>query len=173
MAADESELRRVEIFDTLGYQPYENAEQLYRILAAPKEFAPLKATAAPNAGAPVYIFQLPFNIDAQTRIIARVKKARLRYRSFDPSEQSHDIRELRGQIERYLKFKNGLWILFDNLDKGWSAHGLAPEDLLIIRCLLDATRKLEQSLQPKGVECHTIVLLMTKFRPPDIADFCG
>jgi hypothetical protein len=71
----------------------------------------------------------------------------------------HDIRELRGQIERYLKFKVGLWILFDNLDKGWSAHGLAPEDLLIIRCLLDATRKMEQSLQPKGVDCHTIVFL--------------
>jgi hypothetical protein len=44
----------------------------------------------------------------------------------------HDIRELRGQIESYLRFKDGLWILFDNLDKGWSAHGLAPEDLLII-----------------------------------------
>jgi hypothetical protein len=64
----------------------------------------------------------------------------------------HDIRELRGQIERYLSFKAGLWILFDNLDKGWSAHGLAPEDLPIIRCLLDATRKMEQSLQTKGVD---------------------
>jgi hypothetical protein len=71
----------------------------------------------------------------------------------------HDIRELRGQIESYLRFKDGLWILFDNLDKGWSAHGLAAEDLLIIRCLLDATRKIEQSLQPKGVKCHTIVFL--------------
>lgn len=71
----------------------------------------------------------------------------------------HDIRELRGQIERYLRVKNGLWILFDNLDKGWSAHGLAPEDLLLIRCLLDATRKIEQSLQAKTIECHTIVFL--------------
>jgi hypothetical protein len=450
VAADESEMRRVGIFDTLGYQTYENAEQLYRILATLKEFTPLRVTAAPNAGAPVYILQLPFNIDAQTRIIARVKKARLHYRSFDPTEQSrlpapdaiesvassfgvivllapatmqdsrvhnlraafvaglahgmdktaalvqagddpvpldyrdfvdsyhhpgtideiierfalevtdalqaqsrvplpkrgllasldmgsstaenefvslgeyyvqtdqfrralrgevrivvgrkgagktavfaqvrdhvrpdrnqivldlkpegyqlrkfkeqvldlleagtrehtitafweyllllevaykilekdrayhardqaiyepyqtlariykedgysqegdfsermlrlteeiaaafqanhpdahglslnrqlvteflyvHDIRELRGQIERYLRFKKGLWILFDNLDKGWSAHGLAPADLLIIRCLLDATRKIEQSLRPKGVECYTIVFL--------------
>jgi hypothetical protein len=450
VATDETELRRVGIFDTLGFLTYENADELYRVLASLNEFTPLKTATAPSLGAPVYILQLPFNIDAQTRIVARVKKARLRFRSFDPAEQSrlpapeaiesvassfgvivplapasmqdsrvhnlraafvaglahgmekattlvqagddpvpldfrdfvdsyrhpgmiddiierfalevtdalqaqtkapppkrgllasldmgsstaenefvnlgeyyvqtdqfrralrgevrivvgrkgsgktavfaqvrdhirpdrnqivldlkpegyqlrkfkeqvldlleagtrehtitafweyllllevaykilekdrsyhvrdqglyepsqklariykedgysqegdfsermlrlteeiaatfqtihpeaqglrltsqqvteflyvHDIRELRIQIERYLKFKDGLWILFDNLDKGWSARGLAPEDLLIIRCLLDATRKIEQSLQPKGVECHTIVFL--------------
>jgi hypothetical protein len=450
IATDDTELKRVGIFDTLGYLTYENAEELYRILASTKDFAPMKIGTAPSFGAPVYILQLPFNIDAQTRIIARVKKARLRFRSFDPAEQSrlpapeaiesiaasfgvivplapttmqdsrvhnlraafvaglahgmnkvttlvqagddpvpldyrdfvdsyrhpgmiddiverfalevtdalqaqtkvpspkqgllasldmgsstaenefvnlgeyyvqtdqfrralrgearivvgrkgsgktavfaqvrdhirpdrnqivldlkpegyqlrkfkeqvldlleagtrehtitafweyllllevaykilekdrtyhvrdqelykpyqtlariykedgysqegdfsermlrlteqiaasfqavhpeaaglrltrqqvteflyvHDIRELRSQIESYLRFKDGLWILFDNLDKGWSAHGLAPEDLLIIRCLLDATRKIEQSLQPKGINCHTIVFL--------------
>jgi hypothetical protein len=71
----------------------------------------------------------------------------------------HDIRKLRDQIEHYLRSKSGLWILFDNLDKGWSPRGLAPEDLLIIRCLLDATRKIEQSLKPKGIDCHTIVFL--------------
>jgi hypothetical protein len=71
----------------------------------------------------------------------------------------HDIRQLRIQIERYLTFKNGLWILFDNLDKGWSAHGLTDDDLLIIRCLLDASRKIEQSLQREGIDCHTIVFL--------------
>jgi hypothetical protein len=450
VAGDEAELRRVGIFDTLGYLNYENADGLYRILSSLKDFTPLKIAAGQNLGAPVYVLQLPFNIDAQTRIIARVKRARLRYRSFDPTEQSrlpapeaienvaasfgvivplapatmqgsrihnfraafvaglahgmdkasalvqagedpvpldyrdlvnsyrhpgaiddiierfalevtdalqaqvkappaapnllasldmgsstaenefvhlgeyyvqtdqfrralrgevrivvgrkgsgktavfaqvrdhirpdrnqivldlkpegyqlrkfkeqvldlleagtrehtitafweyllllevaykilekdriyhsrdqdiyepyqalartykeeaysqegdfsermlrlteqiaaafqsihpeaaslrltrqqvteflyvHDIPELRGQIERYLQFKKGLWILFDNLDKGWSAHGLAPEDLLIIRCLLDATRKIEQSLHPKGIECHTVVFL--------------
>jgi len=450
IASDETELKRVGIFDTLGYRSYENAEELYRLLATLKDFTPLSIAISPNTGAPVYILQLPFNIDAQIRIIARVKKARLRFRSFDPSEQSrlpapeaiesvassfgvivplapatmqdarvhnlraafvaglahgldkattlvqagddpvpldyrdfidsyrhpeqldeiverfalevtdalqaqsraeppqhgllasldmgsstaenefvnlgeyyvqtdqfrralrgevrivvgrkgsgktavfaqvrdhirpdrnqivldlkpegyqlrkfkeqvldmleegtrehtitafweyllllevaykilekdrsyhvrdqtlyepyqtlariykedgysqegdfsermlrlteqitgtfhashpdaqdlrltrqqvtefvyiHDIRELRHQIETYLSFKRGLWILFDNLDKGWSAHGLAPEDLLIIRCLLDATRKIEQSLRPKAIDCHTIVFL--------------
>jgi hypothetical protein len=71
----------------------------------------------------------------------------------------HDIHTLRTEVEKYLKLKKGLWILFDNLDKGWSAHGLAAEDLLIIRALLDATRKIEQSLQPKGINCHTIIFL--------------
>jgi hypothetical protein len=71
----------------------------------------------------------------------------------------HDIHALRTQVEKYLKLKKGLWVLFDNLDKGWSAHGLTAEDLLIIRALLDATRKIEQSLQPKGIDCHTIIFL--------------
>jgi hypothetical protein len=88
IATDETELKRVGIFDTLGYITYENAEELYRILASIKDFMPLKIGAAPSLGAPVYILQLPFNIDAQTRIVARVKKARLRFRSFDPAEQS-------------------------------------------------------------------------------------
>jgi len=88
VAMDETELRRVGIFDTLGYLTYENAEELYRLLASLKEFTPLKIGSAPSFGAPVYILQLPFNIDAQTRIVARVKKARLRFRSFDPAEQS-------------------------------------------------------------------------------------
>jgi hypothetical protein len=450
IAHDETELKRVGIFDTLGYATYENAEELYRSLAGLREFTPLKTKSALNSGAPVYLLQLPFNTDAQGRIIARLKKARLRYRSFDPSEQIrlpapeaidnvasslgvvvplasaamvdarvhnlraafvaglaqgmskttaliqngddpvpldysdlvdryrhpdqineiierfaldvtdalqpqvkakprqegllasldmgsstaenefvslgeyyvqtdqfrrtlrgevrivvgrkgsgktavfaqvrdhirpdrnqivldlkpegyqlqkfkeqvldlleegtrehtitafweyllllevaykilekdrslhlrdhdtyepyqelarvykedqysqegdfsermlrlveqiaatfkeqhpeasglrltreqvtellyvHDIRQLRIQIERYLTFKNGLWILFDNLDKGWSAHGLTDDDLLIIRCLLDASRKIEQALQREGIDCHTIVFL--------------
>jgi hypothetical protein len=71
----------------------------------------------------------------------------------------HDIHQLRNQIEQYLVHKNGLWILFDNLDKGWSAHGITDDDLLIIRSLLDATRKIEQSLQRIEIDCHTIVFL--------------
>ena len=87
IASDETELKRVGIFDTLGYVAYENSEELYRSLAEIRDFAPLKSKTALNPGAPVYLLQLPFNTDAQGRIVARLKKARLRYRSFDPSEQ--------------------------------------------------------------------------------------
>lgn len=87
IAGDETELKRVGIFDTLGYATYENAEELYRSLAGLRDFTPLKSKSALSSGAPVYLLQLPFNTDAQGRIIARLKKARLRYRSFDPSEQ--------------------------------------------------------------------------------------
>jgi hypothetical protein len=88
IAADETELKRVGIFDTLGYDKYENAAGLYRILVAPRGPLPAKPSVALNSSAPIYLLQLPFNTDAQGRIVARIKKARLRYRSFDPAEQS-------------------------------------------------------------------------------------
>src|SRR5205807_1729173 len=55
--------------------------------------------------------------------------------------------------------KTGLWVLFDNLDKGWSAQGVTEDDLILIRSLLDASRKLEQGLQAKDIDCHTIIFL--------------
>jgi hypothetical protein len=72
IAADEIELKRVGIFDTLGYATYENAEELYRSLAGLRDFTVLKAKPTLNSGAPVYLLQLPFNTDAQGRIIARL-----------------------------------------------------------------------------------------------------
>lgn len=71
----------------------------------------------------------------------------------------HDVAKLRSQVERYLKFKDSLWLLFDNLDKGWPTHGVQKEDLIIIRSLLEATRKIERDLQKNNIECHTIVFL--------------
>lgn len=86
--SNEGEIKQVGIYDTLGYQTYANAEDLYQILASLKDFAPLKIEAPANTGAPVYLLQFPYNTDAQVRIISCVKKARIRYRSFDPTEQS-------------------------------------------------------------------------------------
>ncbi len=71
----------------------------------------------------------------------------------------HNLRELRSALEEYLQYKGEVWILFDNLDKGWSTHGVSDTDLLIIRCLLDASRKLEQSFGAHGIDCHTIIFL--------------
>jgi len=71
----------------------------------------------------------------------------------------HDIRKLRQQVSDYLKVKQGLRILFDNLDKGWATNGVSGEDALIVRCLLDATRKLEQTLRPAGVDVHCSVFI--------------
>lgn len=71
----------------------------------------------------------------------------------------HDIHRLRAAVERYLKFKDSLWILFDNLDKGWPTHGLEPYDLVVLRTLLDATRKIQNDLQGRGLPTHSIVFL--------------
>ena len=71
----------------------------------------------------------------------------------------HHLERLRGQLETYLKFKESVWILFDNLDRGWPARGIRPEDVTILRCLEDATRKIERQLHAHGIETHTLLFL--------------
>ena len=71
----------------------------------------------------------------------------------------HDIRKLQQRVSDYLKEKEGLRILFDNLDKGWATNGVSDEDALIVRCLLDATRKLEQTLRPKDIDVRCAVFI--------------
>jgi len=71
----------------------------------------------------------------------------------------HDIRELRGALSAYLEFKNAVWVLFDNLDKGWSSHGITTNDILILRCLIDAARKIQREIQSDGHDLHCIVFV--------------
>ena len=71
----------------------------------------------------------------------------------------HDLPELRQQVFQYLELKDGLWMLFDNLDKGWPATGLGPDDLVLIRSLLDAVNDLRRALSRKGIECNGIVFV--------------
>ena len=71
----------------------------------------------------------------------------------------HDIRKLQQHVVNYLKVKQGLRILFDNLDKGWATNGVSEEDALIVKCLLDATRKLEQTLRPRGIDVHCAIFI--------------
>jgi len=59
----------------------------------------------------------------------------------------HDVNSLRDQVVEYLKLKKGLYLLFDNLDKGWPTHGLTATDIAMLRALLEATRKIERQLQ--------------------------
>lgn len=64
----------------------------------------------------------------------------------------HDIGALNSQLATYLKYKKALWILFDNLDKGWPPHGVGPDDVLSLRCLLDAIAKIEHSFRREGIQ---------------------
>lgn len=71
----------------------------------------------------------------------------------------HNLKELRDAVVEYLKLKQGVWILFDNIDKGWHAHGVDEEDLMILRCLLDALSKLRREISRSDVPCNTIVFI--------------
>lgn len=71
----------------------------------------------------------------------------------------HNIRELRTSLVEYLKFKDEVWILFDNLDKGWSAYGVDDDDILLLRCLQDALTKIRNELSRDGIVCRSTVFL--------------
>lgn len=72
---------------------------------------------------------------------------------------SHAIGPLQRTLSEYLSNKQDVWLLFDNLDKGWPVQGARTEDILILRSLLEATRKLQRQLERRGVEFHTVVFI--------------
>lgn len=71
----------------------------------------------------------------------------------------HDVRELSKQVIDYMTQKETCWLLFDNIDKGWPTSGLEHEDLLIIRGLIDATKKIERQFGRANINVNTIVFL--------------
>ena len=70
-----------------------------------------------------------------------------------------DIRRLEEVLTVYLDEKEQVWVLVDNLDKGWPTRGASTEDILILRSLLEATRKLQRQMEKRGVELHCLVFL--------------
>ncbi len=71
----------------------------------------------------------------------------------------HDIGTLREELIRYLHLKKDVWILFDNIDKGWPTKGVQPADILVLRGLLDATRDIERLLRRKRIATFTVVFV--------------
>ena len=71
----------------------------------------------------------------------------------------HDIPRLLDELADYLRHKSKVWILFDNIDKGWPTHGVGTIDVMLVRSLLEATRKIERSLRKYDCDVHTLVFL--------------
>ena len=63
------------------------------------------------------------------------------------------------QISTYLEQKRAVWVFFDNLDKGWSTQGVEVVDAIVLRCLVDAGRKIEREMRKNGHEFHCIVFV--------------
>jgi hypothetical protein len=89
--------------------------------------------------------------DSSERTLTQQEITELLYR--------HDVNKLREQVVDYLRVKKKLLLLFDNLDKGWPTHGLTETDIVILRALLEATRKIEHQLQRRDVVCKTLAFL--------------
>ncbi|MCR9187421.1 MAG: hypothetical protein NXH96_01410 [Alteromonadaceae bacterium] len=87
------------------------------------------------------------------------KNVRLSTSSLTEMLYSHDVKELSNQVTSYMAKKEVCWLLFDNLDKGWPTSGLDHEDLIIIRALIDATKKIERQFSRSKVDVNTILFL--------------
>ncbi|GAA0308840.1 hypothetical protein GCM10009087_18590 [Sphingomonas oligophenolica] len=72
---------------------------------------------------------------------------------------SHDLRDLRKRISDYLDHKESVWVLFDNLDRGWSTQGFDVLDAIVLRCLVDAGRRLEREMRKADHSFHCIVFV--------------
>ena len=70
-----------------------------------------------------------------------------------------DLRQLQTHIQNYISHKAGLWVLVDNLDKGWPATGISDDDTRIIRCLQAALHKIAKALRKSDVPCRGIVFI--------------
>jgi len=72
-----------------------------------------------------------------------------------------DIRGLSDALSTYMSMsrKEAIWLLIDNLDKGWPVQSARTEDILLIRSLLEASRKLQRQFETRGTECHVIVFI--------------
>ena len=72
---------------------------------------------------------------------------------------SGQLRKLRDVVSGYVDFKDAVWVLFDNLDKGWSVPGPSSDDILILRCLIDAARKMQREMQRRNHDFHCVVFI--------------
>jgi hypothetical protein len=71
----------------------------------------------------------------------------------------HDLPKLRKSVVEYLERKEDVWVLFDNLDKGWAAHGVDASDLLSVKCLLNAFTKLRHDLKRREIDFFGVVFI--------------
>ncbi len=56
----------------------------------------------------------------------------------------NDLTKLKDLLRNYLKYKDKVIILFDNIDKGWpSSAGLDSNDITIIRTLINSSRNIQ------------------------------
>lgn len=64
----------------------------------------------------------------------------------------HSLPDLRRQILDYLQLRGGLWILVDNLDRGWPATGLTLQDAMILRAFTDAIKRIGKEIRDRNID---------------------
>lgn len=115
-------------------------------------------------------FSPQFEADFSQRLLTEVDRIVDRVGGLSPDEigprlTEHlftgDVRRLEELVVDYLSEKEEVWLLVDNLDKGWPIHGSTEEDILIVRALLEATRRLQGRLEDARIGFKCLVFLRT------------
>jgi hypothetical protein len=70
-----------------------------------------------------------------------------------------DLRAARALIEKSVQPRTVIVFLFDNIDKGWSARGVRPEDVRLVRLLIEALNKMQRDLARHGIDLQFLVFL--------------
>lgn len=70
-----------------------------------------------------------------------------------------DISKLRQALIEYVKNKEKVWLLLDNIDKGWPSSGLQEEDFIIMRTLIDALRNIQRQFSKEHIDMYPIIFL--------------
>lgn len=152
----QTEISQVGIFDTLGYEEYSNAESLATTIFNITDYRPIDVNRRPNRRAPVYLLETPYQGDAMRRIVSSIKKARLQYRSFSPSEETR-----LSAIEAIEHVANSHGVIIPMLPKG-----TRDSTIHNIRAAFVAGLS-------HGMEKPTLILQHQKENLPlDIRDFC-
>mgnify|MGYP001484364904 CR=1 FL=1 len=97
------------------------------------------------------------------RIAEKARKAGLPHAGSDVTGfvYSGDVHDLAAAVGDYLAEKEEVWLLVDNLDKGWPVKGTSSEDILVLRTLLEASRKLQRELEHQEVDLKCLVFVRT------------
>jgi hypothetical protein len=108
--------------------------------------------------------------DFSERLLALVDDIVERRRSLGPANETgevtrliykSDVRPLNDAIGRFASAsrKEDIWLLFDNLDKGWPICDVKQEDIMIVSSLLDATRKLQRQFENRRIDLRAVVFV--------------
>lgn len=91
--------------------------------------------------------------------LSKVKDGVLKNNDITEMIYQQDIKNLKSLIISHLDPYEDVWLLFDNIDKGWSSFGATIADVAIVRSLLEGTRKLQRDLDHAGIDFRSIVFL--------------
>ena len=52
-----------------------------------------------------------------------------------------------------------MWLLFDNIDKGWDVEGVSDTDIIVLNCLINASRKLDRDFRRAKLDFHSVIFI--------------